>query len=106
MSRYVEIPGVRINAERLPPALRGLLPLAQQWCLTGDDELSRELDSRPIEELKEFVMACEERQADLEEFCLRAEHGIPTPHEVALMQVMHRNFLGARSRLWLRRSRQ
>ena len=64
----------------------------------------RELEGSSLGEIDSFVSACQSKEDHLNRFCFDTEHGLPVPDEAVLMQILYRNFLEARSELWMRHS--
>ena len=103
-SLYIAQPGVSIDSTKFPPELAELLPFGFKWCFTSDKELVKELERSPLQEIDSLVAACQSKEAHLIRFCSDTGDKVPIPDEIVLMQFLYRNFLEARSELWMRQS--
>lgn len=105
MSSYIDLPGVVIRPEKVPAELRPLLKFGKGWAMHTDSLTEKNLARRPTAEIAEFVQACEAHLSMFEEFSIDGPMQNPMPDEVVLLQILHRNYLEARSELDLRRAK-
>lgn len=100
-SLYLSLPEVRLNNAKIPPALRELIPYLSQWTLTSDGDLQHKLKTATSEDLQQFVQTCEKLQEKFENYIFKNTKKVPIPDERVAFEILYRNFLEARSQLWL-----
>jgi hypothetical protein len=96
---YVELPGVSVNEENVPPSLRKLLPHARKWSFLNERFTYEHLEHTPMSEVVRFVNDCKNNLGELEKLCFDVEHPTPIPDEVVILQMMYNSFQAARVRV-------
>lgn len=87
-SRYIDIPGVVINNNKIPENLRGLLPLAKKWAIGDDAERENFIKKATIEEKKHFVEKILPKIDEINEWCDKLRALTPVPDEGVLFDDM------------------
>ena len=87
-SRYADAPGVAIDAERIPAALRHLVPYARVWAIGDDEERGAFAETQSSGQKCAFMDAVRPHFAELEAWCAAQRTETPVPDEVVLFDMM------------------
>ncbi len=93
--RYVEQPGVRIDATKVPAALRPLLPLALRYAVFGDSAGQALVEQISDADLSTLVARTRPVKRDIESFALDSPESrqTPVPDEAVVFQMFAWNLL-------------
>jgi hypothetical protein len=87
--RYVDLPGVALNEDRIPTSLRSILKYAREWALVGDSALDRQLSGTPKQKIRASVDAARPLFEQIYAFAFESPDAkaIPIPDEVVIFQM-------------------
>lgn len=85
-SRYTDDPNVSIDPEKVPEVLRHLVPLAKEWSIFDDVEMSAYEDSHTDAEMKEVANAVSPYYEDIEKFTSQGRDKTPVPDEMLIFE--------------------
>ncbi len=87
-SRYADTEGVTIDPEKIPAALRPLVPYARVWAIGDDEERLAFARRQSSEDKRAFVEAVRPLFDELEAWCASRRSEAPVPDEVVLFDMM------------------